>query len=283
MPVKSVNVEKYDSSYYPRDKYVYGDGQLHSKKPQTKDEMKNPCILVQSHRITSMRSVVQVLDNGGVCGIPTDTVYALAASCKHPEAINRIYSIKERPSEKPICICISNLDQLKATNPPFSPLLWRFMDLVYPGGISCIVQKGEWLKKLGVGPAYEQVGTQDSIMIRVPDHTVTAHLTDMTGPLAITSANPSGESDSTHHDMVITRLSDKLDAVLCDGHSNELVGSTVVNCTKIDEGTIKILREGCVPAAKIMKLYEQAKNSYGSLSNPLGHKDNTTQDVYTCI
>lgn len=40
-------------------------------------------------------------------------------------------------------------------------------------------------------------------MIRVPDHTVTAHLCDITGPLAITSANPSGEPDSTHHDMVI--------------------------------------------------------------------------------
>ncbi|CAH2315579.1 spectrin beta chain, erythrocytic [Pelobates cultripes] len=219
------------------------------------------CILPQSRRTSGLRTIAKILENGGVCGIPTDTVYALAASCKHPDAINRIYTIKERPTEKPICICISNLDQLRVINPPFNPLLWRFMDLVYPGGISCIVQKGEWLKKLGVGPAYDQVGTSNSIMIRVPDHSVTAHLTDMTGPLAITSANPSGESDSTHHDMVITRLSDKLDAILCDGYSNELVGSTVVNCTKIDEGTITILREGCVPSAKIMQLFEKAKNT----------------------
>ncbi|KAE8583935.1 hypothetical protein XENTR_v10020754 [Xenopus tropicalis] len=235
------------------------------QEPQKEEEVTSSCILQQSRRTSSLRTIANILDNGGVCGIPTDTVYALAASCKHPEAINRIYSIKERPSEKPICICISNLDQLRVISPPFSPLLWRFMDLVYPGGISCIVQKGEWLKKLGVGPAYERVGTNDSIMIRVPDHTVTAHLTDMTGPLAITSANPSGESDSTHHDMVITRLSDKLDAVLCDGFSNELVGSTVVNCTKIDEGTIKILREGCVPTTKIMQLFERAKNTQGDL------------------
>ncbi|KAM8952858.1 LOW QUALITY PROTEIN: uncharacterized protein RCH25_043586 [Pelodytes ibericus] len=219
------------------------------------------CILPQSHRTSSLRTVAKILDGGGVCGIPTDTVYALAASCKHPDAINRIYTIKERPSEKPICICISNLDQLRVISPPFSPLLWRFMDLVYPGGISCIVQKGEWLKRLGVGPAYDKVGTDNSIMIRVPDHSVTAHLTDMTGPLAITSANPSGECDSTHHDMVITRLSDKLDAILCDGYSNELVGSTVVNCTKIDEDSLTIIREGCVPTTKIMQLFEKAKNT----------------------
>ncbi|XP_069798748.1 uncharacterized protein [Dendropsophus ebraccatus] len=237
-----------------------GPPMFKKQEPEIKDEVSSSCVLPQSRRTSGLRTIAKILEDGGVCGIPTDTVYALAASCKHPEAITRIYTIKERPSEKPICICISNLQQLRVINPPFSPLLWRFMGLVYPGGISCIVQKGEWLKRLGVGPAYAYVGTNDSIMIRVPDHSVTAHLTDMTGPLAITSANPSGESDSTHHDHVISRLSHKLDAVLCDGYSNEIVGSTVVICTKIDEGSITILREGCVPATRIMQLFERAKN-----------------------
>lgn len=57
--------------------------------------------------------------------------------------------IKDRPAEKPICICISNVEQLVAAKPPFSPLLWEFMRNVYPGGISCIVSKGDWLFKLG--------------------------------------------------------------------------------------------------------------------------------------
>ncbi|XP_018419757.1 PREDICTED: uncharacterized protein LOC108793341 [Nanorana parkeri] len=179
-----------------------GPSVFKKEEPEKKEEASGSCLLQNSHRTSGLRTIANILEDGGVCGIPTDTVYALAASCKHPEAIKRIYTIKERPSEKPICICISNLDQLRVINPPFSPLLWRFMDMVYPGGISCIVKKGEWLKRLGVGPAYEFVGTPDSIMIRVPDHSVTAHLTDMTGPLAITSANPSGESDSTHHDHV---------------------------------------------------------------------------------
>ncbi|CAH2315575.1 tRNA threonylcarbamoyladenosine biosynthesis [Pelobates cultripes] len=138
------------------------------------------CILSQSHQTSGVRTIAKLLENGGVCGIPTDTVYALAASCKHPDAIKRIYTIKERPTEKPVCICISNLDQLRVINPPFSPLLWR-------------------------------------------------------------------------------RLSDKLDAVLCDGTSNEVVGSTVVNCLKIDEGIVTILREGCVSSTKIMQLFEVAK------------------------
>lgn len=175
----------------------------------------------------------------------------------------------------------------------------------------------------GVGPAFDRVGTRDSIMIRVPDHTVTGHLCDITGPLAITSANPSGEPDSTHHDMVIrsvclywkwqnwnhqafcihshtlclffpnrSRLGHKLQGVLCDGDSNEVVASTVVNCLRIDEGemlkhfnnflvvcfflyvvfltqtcrtlftgTITIVREGCVPAAKVRQIFERVKSN----------------------
>ncbi|XP_027518252.1 uncharacterized protein LOC113956190 isoform X1 [Corapipo altera] len=219
-----------------------------------------PCVCPQSHCTSGLRTIAELLNTGAVCGVPTDTVYALAASCKHPQAIEKVYRIKDRPQEKPICIFISNLDQLRAAAPPISPLLWEFMENVYPGGVGCIIQKGEWLKKLGVGAGYSRVGTQDSIMIRVPDLTVLVHLIDMTGPLAITSANPSGEVDSTHHDMVISRLGHKLEGVLCDGESDEVVASTVVNCTKIDESGITIVREGCIPAGKVMQIFERVKN-----------------------
>ncbi|KAG7464927.1 hypothetical protein MATL_G00170820 [Megalops atlanticus] len=235
--------------------------------PVFKDEKKEvalpplPCPIADSRLTSGLLTIAKLLDQSGVCGIPTDTVYALAASCKNPAAIEKIYNIKDRPAEKPVCICISSVEQLVAAKPPFSPLLWEFMRNVYPGGISCIVPKGDWLFKLGVGPAYDRVGTKDSIMIRVPDHTVTVHLCNFTGPLAITSANPSGEPDSTHHDMVVTRLGHKIQGVLCDGESNEVVASTVVNCLKIDEGTITILREGCVPAVKVRQVFERVKNS----------------------
>ncbi|XP_076878933.1 uncharacterized protein LOC143527536 isoform X2 [Brachyhypopomus gauderio] len=223
--------------------------------------VKAPCPVATSQGTSGLLQIAKLLEHNGVCGIPTDTVYALAASCKNPTAVEKIYNIKDRPLEKPICICISSVEQLVAAKPPFSPLLWEFMRRVYPGGISCIVPKSDWLFKLGVGPAFDCVGTKESIMIRVPDHTVTAHLCSITGPLAITSANPSGEPDSTHHDMVINRLGYKIQGVLCDGESNEVVPSTVVNCLKIDEGTISILREGCVPAVKVKQIFERVKNS----------------------
>ncbi|XP_010401462.2 uncharacterized protein LOC104691596 isoform X2 [Corvus cornix cornix] len=245
---------------FGRDLLVMGPPLLTVQSSKQDREDPLPCVCPKSHLTSGLRTIAELLNTGAVCGVPTDTVYALAASCKHPQAIEKVYRIKDRPQEKPICIFISNLEQLRAAAPPISPLLWEFMENVYPGGIGCIIRKGEWLKKLGVGAGYSRVGTQDSIMIRVPDLTVLVHLIDMTGPLAITSANPSGEVDSTHHDMVISRLGHKLEGVLCDGESDEVVASTVVNCTKIDESGITIVREGCIPAGKVMQIFERVKN-----------------------
>jgi tRNA A37 threonylcarbamoyladenosine synthetase subunit TsaC/SUA5/YrdC len=59
---------------------------------------------------------------------------------------------------------------------------------------------------MGVGGAVEYVGTKESVAIRVSDCTVLSYLLSITGPLAITSANPSGEPDSTHHNTVIETL-----------------------------------------------------------------------------
>uniref|UniRef100_A0A8C4ENT9 Threonylcarbamoyl-AMP synthase n=1 Tax=Dicentrarchus labrax TaxID=13489 RepID=A0A8C4ENT9_DICLA len=194
-----------------------------------------PCPVANSRLTSSLLKIAGLLEEGGVCGIPTDTVYALAASCKNPQAIEKIYNIKDRPAEKPICICISNVEQLVTAKPPFTPLLWEFMRNVYPGGISCIVSKGDWLFRLVINIqltfqfiliSFSCVG--DSIMIRVPDHTVTGHLCNITGPLAITSANPSGEPDT---------------------------------CRTLFTGTITIVREGCVPAVKVQQIFDRVKST----------------------
>ncbi|XP_078596227.1 uncharacterized protein LOC144873110 [Branchiostoma floridae x Branchiostoma japonicum] len=243
-----------------------GRGPIWQVNTDTEEESSSDQLTIptpSSKKTSGLRTIADLLDAGGVCGIPTDTVYALAASCKHPEAIKRIYHIKSRPAEKPICVCISHLGQLEAAQPGFSPLLWDFMRRCYPGGISCVVPKGDWLANLGLGDAVSYIGTSDSICIRVPDSTATAHLVSMTGPLGITSANPSGEPDSTHHDMVLSSLGDKIDGMLCDGPSNELVASTVVNCMKIDEVGISFFRVGCTPQERVEQLFAQAKEAVG--------------------
>ncbi|XP_069127556.1 uncharacterized protein [Argopecten irradians] len=237
-------------------------------KIQNKEE-KSPCQLLPSRKASALRRAAKLLDDGHVIGVPTDTVYALASSCKVPKSVSDIYHIKGRPAEKPICLCISNLDQLRAANPPFSNLLWKFMDACYPGGITCVVPKGEWLARLGVGDAIDYIGTKESLAIRVPDSSVLSYLTSVSGPVALTSANPSGEPDSLHHDAVIDTLGHKLAAVVCDDESNEIVASTVVNCAKIDEGVISYFRIGCVPKEQVDQIFEHVKSEINGESTRL--------------
>ena len=90
--------------------------------------------MLDSHKASSLQRAGALLAEGKVVGVPTDTVYALAASCRHPASITRLYHVKGRPPEKPICLCLASLDQLEAAKPPFSQLLWDFMRRCYPGG-----------------------------------------------------------------------------------------------------------------------------------------------------
>lgn len=65
---------------------------------------------------------------------------------------------------------------------------------------------GPWLQSLGLDFAEKYIGKPDSIAVRMPDNTMTLSLIDQTGPLAITSANPTGEADTTHHLQVLAKL-----------------------------------------------------------------------------
>eukprot|EP00106_Octopus_bimaculoides_P002059 XP_014769501.1 PREDICTED: threonylcarbamoyl-AMP synthase-like [Octopus bimaculoides] len=234
-----------------------GDPILKASQPPVR--LTKLCPTFTSKRTSAILKAAKILTDGGIVGVPTDTVYALAASCKLPNSIKNIYTVKERPSEKPICICLSNLKQLEEAKPDFCDLLWAFMRLCYPGKISCVVPKGEWLLNLGLGDATEYIGNKESVCIRIPDSSILAYLTQLTGPVALSSANPSGGEDSIHHDMVLESLGHKIDGMICDGESRETAPSTVVNCVNINKGEISFFRIGCAPQDHVENLFEEAK------------------------
>ncbi|KAL8590448.1 hypothetical protein ACOMHN_011661 [Nucella lapillus] len=239
-----------------------------------------PCPLLDSHRSSCLQTAAAMVKEGKVVGVPTDTVYALAASCSKPQSIRRLYHVKGRPAEKPICLCLASLDQLEAVDPPFSPLLWDFMRRCYPGGISCVLPKddGAWLQRLGLGESANLLGNEVSICLRVPDCGPLAYMVTMAGPVAVTSANISGGEDSIHHDMVIDTLGERIDAMVCDGKSRQLAPSTVVNCIKIDEGVITYFREGCTPIEQVERHFREAKEAMAKKgSNSLPDSTNKKQ------
>ena len=62
------------------------------------------------------------------------------------------------------------------------------------------------MKAFGLGDSARYIGRPDSIAMRIPDSSITCHLIDQTGPIAVTSANPTGEADTTHHLQVLAKL-----------------------------------------------------------------------------
>ena len=81
----------------------------------------------------------------------------------------------------------------------------RMLDKV----LKLLIYLGKWVESLGLGESGKYIGKPDSIAIRIPDSSITCHLIDQTGPIAVTSANPTGEADTTHHWQVIAKLGDK--------------------------------------------------------------------------
>ncbi|NWW77593.1 YRDC protein, partial [Climacteris rufus] len=209
------------------------------------------CLHLPARKASSVKRIADILRSGGTCGIPTDTVYVLVAACSRPDAVEKAHRSKRQAQDRPMSLWISSLKQLEPAKHLFTPLLWDFMEAAWPSPISLVVPRGEWVDFLGMKDSAKYVGTPQSVAIRIPDCSVTTHLIDLVGPIVVTSANPTGEADTTHHNQVYAKLGDKVDAVLCGGPSPENIASTVVDCTKIDSGNIGFFRVGIIPKSQV--------------------------------
>ncbi|XP_037979119.1 uncharacterized protein LOC119695203 [Motacilla alba alba] len=220
------------------------------------------CLHLPARKASSVKRIADILRNGGTCGIPTDTVYVLVAACSRPDAVEKAHRSKRQAQDRPMSLWISSLKQLEPAKHLFTPLLWDFMEAAWPSPISLVIPRGEWVDFLGMKDSAKYVGTPQSVAIRIPDCSVTTHLIDLVGPIVVTSANPTGEADTTHHNQVYAKLGDKVDAVLCGGPSPENIASTVVDCTKIDSGNIGFFRVGIIPKSQVLQILEQVQKKH---------------------
>ncbi|NP_001292402.1 uncharacterized protein LOC335392 [Danio rerio] len=230
---------------------------------------KDSCPHLTARKSTSVHQIAEIMKNGGICGMPTDTVYVLVAACNRPQAVEKAYSVKKQAKERPMSLWVASIKQLEPVRKQISPILWDFMEAAWPSSISLVIARAPWMEFFGLGDSSKYIGTPQSIAIRNPDCTVATHLINAVGPIAVTSANPTGEADTTHHNQVYAKLGDKVDGVLCDGPSPENIASTVVDCTKIESGQIGFFRVGLIPKSKVLQIFEeiQKKHLHGELNS----------------
>lgn len=178
---------------------------------------------------------------GGVVGIPTDTVYGLAANPSVPGATDAIFALKGRPGSTPLPVLVTGVgqaDQLGALSDGAHALARS----LWPGGLTIVVERRP-------GVILELGGTTDRIGLRCPAHPVPLELCRQAGPLAATSANRHGEPDMASAPEVAETFPGLL---VLDGGECRGVASTVVDATGEEP---VLLRAGAVPWEDVLSAW----------------------------
>ncbi len=175
----------------------------------------------------------QVLQAGQLVAFPTDTVYGLAAALTNPTAIQSLYNVKGREPEKPIAILVGSPDQLYLVAGQLSETAQLLAQVFWPGPLTLVVNAHESL------PA--ELSPLPTIGVRMPDHPHALALLNLTGPLAVTSANRSGSPNATTAQQVFDQLAERIPLILDGGITPGGLPSTVIDCTHQD---IQVLRPG---------------------------------------
>lgn len=181
---------------------------------------------------------VEILSKGGIILLPTETVYGIAADARNKSAVEKIYEIKERDYSKPLQVMVANIDkamEIAIFNNKALELAKKF----WPGALTIILK----IKPGSLPNNFNKVS--DTVGIRIPDHEVALKILDQFGaPVAVTSANISGDPSNINFAEAKKIFGNKLDFFIDGGDSRIGVSSTVIDLT--DEKHPKILRHGSV-------------------------------------
>lgn len=186
----------------------------------------------------SLDKAVEILRNGGVVGMPTETVYGLAADFKNQTGIENIFKTKQRPFFDPLIVHISHLSQIKVVTSEF-PLLAQFLaEKFWPGPLTMILPKAKYVSpKITSG--------LNTVGVRFPKHSIAQKLISKLGnPVAAPSANLFSKTSPTTADHVKEEFGE--DVFVLEGGPSEVgLESTVIG---FDENylNIKIYRPGFI-------------------------------------
>lgn len=192
-----------------------------------------------------LSEAVRFLQNGEVVGIPTETVYGLAANALDTDAVIKIFQAKNRPSFDPLIVHIgdpSDLDKYVSYIPPKAQGL---INAFWPGPLTLVLPKRDLIPDLVTSGL-------SHVAVRMPVHPMTRQLLGMLDfPLAAPSANPFGYISPTEASHVEAQLGKKVPYILDGGPSTVGVESTIVG---FENDQPVVLRFGGIPVEEIEKV-----------------------------
>ena len=182
-----------------------------------------------------LEEVKEVIKNGGIVAFPTDTVYGIACDCFNKKSIEKLYRIKERPAYKPINVLTDSVEKIYKVVKSISNKELELISKYMPGDLTIILNKNEKV------PSILTAGI-DTIGVRIPNNEIALKILENSkNPLAVTSANKSGETSGLEVSDFIDVFKNEIDIFIDGGKTPIGISSTIV---KIVDDKVKILRQG---------------------------------------
>jgi L-threonylcarbamoyladenylate synthase len=222
----------------------------------------------------AIAQAVQTLQAGQLLGLPTETVYGLAANAQDEAAVARIFAAKGRPADHPLIVHVAGVQQVPLFAREVPGFAQRLMQAFWPGPLTLILPRRQ-------GAAAAAAGGQDSVGLRCPSHPVAHALLQACAEqgvagLAAPSANLFGRVSPTTAAHVQSEFGDGL-LILDGGECDVGIESTIVDCTR---GAPVLLRPGQVSRRQIETACGQALQQPEALAQPAPKASGTLESHY---
>ena len=192
---------------------------------------------------TDVTRAVRVLRDGGLVGLPTETVYGLAADARNESAVRRVFSTKGRPLGHPLIVHVADVDEARRWSSDWPETAERLAQEFWPGPLTLVVRRHRDVLD-------EVTGGRDTVALRVPKHPLAHSVLRMfAGGLVAPSANLFGRVSPTTARHVADDLGGAVDYVLEGGPCEIGLESTIVDCS-VDPP--QILRPGAIADSDVL-------------------------------
>lgn len=203
-----------------------------------------------------IKNAAALLQADEVVGIPTETVYGLAANAYHPDAIKKIFLAKGRPQDNPLIVHIDSLKMLPDLVVSIPDTAKKLAEKFWPGPLTMILPKSERVPM-------ETTGNLDTVAIRMPSHPVARQIIHACGfPLAAPSANLSGSPSPTTAEHVLRDMNGRIPLIINGGECEIGVESTVIS---VYENRVRLLRPGGITVSMLHSCVENVEIDNGVL------------------
>lgn len=189
----------------------------------------------------AIESAAAAIKSGGLVVMPTDTIYGLAADAFDSRAVARLLEAKRRGRDMPVGVLVGSWRTIEGLVYHVPDTARELIHAFWPGALSLVVQQAPSLQ-------WDLGDARGTVMLRMPLQPVALELLRETGPLAVSSANVSGEPPAATAQLAQAQLGGLVDVYLDGGPSEQQAASTIVDLTG---PAPQILREGPVGVAAV--------------------------------